>query len=345
MTSSSAEILEASAHVAEHILRPHASVIDQSKTLPPGHLAALRDAGLFAVVAADAPLPLIFDVGETLVASCLSTGFVWAQHQGAILRVMRAPRDIREQWLPQLLSGEVLAGITYAGLPSHGGSLRASRTSNGDLLITGEARFVTSWPWIGLLIAWAYEPNSEVVHAVAIPNPRDLTSSVTELPLIAANASSTVAIEIDQPGWHIPTRQIMSTIPADQARTTPVAAARSNATLALGLLAGIASDLSAHDPIAAGTVADTRTRLRNRLDQIASTTANLDEMTSTRAALLSHTMDAATTLYRSAGSAATIATSTPARRLREAAFIQSAATTRAERALANKSQATNAATA
>ncbi|MCA4994221.1 hypothetical protein HWD35_05805 [Tsukamurella tyrosinosolvens] len=334
MTSSSAEILEASERVAEHLLRPNACAIDQGNAIPPGHFAALTDAGLFGVLAADEPLPLIFDVGETLVAACLSTGFVWAQHQGATLRILRAPAAIREEWLPRMLSGEVLAGITYAGLPSHGSSLRARRATNGDLEITGHARFVTSWPWISLLIAWVHEVDSDVAHAVAIPNPRELACSVSALPLIAANASSTVAIEIDSSGWHVPASQIITTIPIDHARTTPLAAARSNATLALGLLTGIATDLSHHDPVAAGTVAATRTRLRRHLDHIVVTSTDISEMTTARATLLAETMNAATTLYRAAGSAATIASSTAARRLREAAFIQTAATTREERALA-----------
>ncbi|WP_143965911.1 hypothetical protein [Gordonia zhaorongruii] len=124
--------------------------------------------------------------------------------------------------------------------------------------------------------------------------------------------------------------------PLSVADVDPTAAARSNATLALGLLNGIATDMTAHAPDAAKSFATQQTSHRQRLDHIGGTPGSSDEMTHARGQLLATTMDAAVTLYRATGSRAAIASSTAARRLREAAFVQIAATSRDERDTADQ---------
>ena len=342
VVASTARLRQAADDLSKNLLRPAAGEIDTLDQLPTDHLAALRDSGLFSVLAADAPIPLVFDIGESLVAACLATGFVWAQHQGAVLRLLSAPGPSRDKWLPPLLAGTTIAGVTYSGLPSHGASLRCHRQANGEMILAGQARFVTSWPWIGLLIAWAYNEETDRVYAFAVPSPQEQPETrSTTLTLLAANASATVALSVGSPsgtvadgGWRVSPDQILTSIPGPSGIKTPPASARANATLGLGLLAGIATDLQHVDPRSAEIARAARTNLRNRLDVATGDASKAEEIPAARGELLRSTMDAALALYRSTGSTATLATSLAARRVREAAFAQTTATTSEERRIA-----------
>jgi alkylation response protein AidB-like acyl-CoA dehydrogenase len=110
------------AQVADDVLFAQALEVDARSEIPAGHLGALADAGLFAVAGPVEHGGLDLDarrqrrVRETLAAGCLTTAFVWAQHQSVVRRLRDGAAAPREAWLADLCAGRRLGGIVLAGL-------------------------------------------------------------------------------------------------------------------------------------------------------------------------------------------------------------------------------------
>lgn len=325
-------IEEAARQLASGLLAANEADVDNADCLPQTHLDALRDAGLWGAInialATDDPAAMMYRLGETLAAVSLPTAFVWGQHQGAVLRLLSSPSgSTRDEWLGRLTSGTDIGGVSYSGLPAHGGGLHI--TLDGDeCVLDGVAPFVTSWPWISVLVAQALHAESNTVYAVAIDNPQALPVTASPLSLIAVNASATYRVEFSH--VRLSSSQIVSSARAKP--TLPVDVARVNSVLALGYLQGVAAEFPAAGDGEA--LLDATDQVRDLLDAAVSQ-ANPEAMAHARAQALVLAMDAAQRLFRSVGSAACRATSVPARRLREAAFLQTAATTVFEREQAN----------
>jgi alkylation response protein AidB-like acyl-CoA dehydrogenase len=189
------------AQVADDVLFAHALEVDARSEIPASHLAALADAGLFAIAGPLEHGGLDLDarrqrrVRETLAGGCLTTAFVWAQHQSVVRRLRDGAAAPRVAWLADLCAGRRLGGIVLAGLLP--GPARLAIESAGDgFVLTGAAPAVSGWGYVDvLLVAARREPGDVVVHALVEAGAAGLRAQ--PLRLAACNGSGTVAMEFD----------------------------------------------------------------------------------------------------------------------------------------------------
>lgn len=190
---------DAVARIADEILFAHALEVDRTATIPPDHFGALADAGLFGIAGPRDAGGLDLDaraqrrVRETLAGGCLTTAFVWAQHQSVVRRLRRAPAALQRSWLPDLCAGRVRGGVVLAGLVPAPEPLLRIRPSLDGFAISGFAPAVSGWGHIGILLVVARREPDEVVHVLVDPHSPGL--HVQPRTLAVLNGTSTVALE------------------------------------------------------------------------------------------------------------------------------------------------------
>jgi alkylation response protein AidB-like acyl-CoA dehydrogenase len=179
------------------LLSEDAAVVDQSVTVPPSHLAAFSDAGLYGAFAPkelgglELPFAEACDLVEQLAAACLTTTFVWLQHfrlLGALLDPA-TPEDLRSM-LPGVISGRVKGGVSLGGLLPGPPRIRAEAVDGGWLL-HGDAPWVSGWGIVDQLVVTA-RAGPENVASFVLDAKLCEGLSVTPVHLSAMNASSTV---------------------------------------------------------------------------------------------------------------------------------------------------------
>ncbi|WP_156378200.1 acyl-CoA dehydrogenase family protein [Williamsia sp. Leaf354] len=309
--------IDAARELVDSRLVPAAGEVDASGTIPAGHFEALARAGLFGVALGDDRAHLA-EVAETVISGCLATGFVWAQHHGVALAVAGSART---DLLPALRSGDMIAGVSYAGMASHGQTLRARRADAGYVL-SGSSALVTGWGIIDMIGVWAYEESTGQVHLFAIERPETSAGlAATPLDLAAAQASNTVSLAWDEVA--VGADDLVTSMPADRRPRGANITIRLNAALALGICR---SALREFDAVAArrGEFADTAaaghrelSRIRRDLD---SSMDDGDALYRHRAAANELAMRLATSVAAATGSRSVLTGSTPARLVREALF-------------------------
>ena len=187
------------ARIADDVLFEHALEVDATSTIPPDHFGALAGAGLFGIAGPPEAGGLDLDaraqrhVREWLASGCLTTAFVWAQHQSVVRRLRRAPPALQERWLPDLCAGRVRGGIVLAGLlPAPEPLLRIQPSLDG-FTISGSAPAVSGWAHIGVLLVVARREPGEVVYVLVDPGAPGL--HVHPRTLSVLNGTSTVSLE------------------------------------------------------------------------------------------------------------------------------------------------------
>ena len=141
------------AFAAQHVA-PHAAEIDRQESIPESVIDALRAAGLFGLgfpppdadlVAANLRHGLLH---EALGAASASVqGLVNVHHMGGSPIARWGTRAQKEQWLPRLASGEVLAAIaiTEPNVGSDAAAVETRATRDGDSWrIRGMKRWITA---------------------------------------------------------------------------------------------------------------------------------------------------------------------------------------------------------
>ncbi|WP_181773139.1 acyl-CoA dehydrogenase family protein, partial [Amycolatopsis pittospori] len=188
--------------LADDLLFPAAAEVDLKGEVPSSHFDALAAEGFYGLAApkeAGGPgldLTTITQILEILAGGCLSTMFTWVQHHGLVAGLATTDRaDLRERYLPALLSGELKAGAAFAAVIPTPPRLRAERVEGGYLL-DGEAPFVSGWGVIDLLQLCARDGDTgdtgdTVVSAIIDPVPGEQLE-VQPLDLVAAQGTSTV---------------------------------------------------------------------------------------------------------------------------------------------------------
>ena len=144
------DIVQVAQRIADDVLFPAALATDASDVLPRELLDALAGGGLYGVVAppqaggAGADFPALCAVQEALAGGCLTTAFVWAQHNGLVRALAEGgDPELTARWLAPLARGEIRAGVALAGMLPRP-PLWAGPDAGGWRL-DGVAPFVSGW--------------------------------------------------------------------------------------------------------------------------------------------------------------------------------------------------------
>jgi alkylation response protein AidB-like acyl-CoA dehydrogenase len=307
-------IVSVAEDLAETLLFPAALDTDAAKLVPLRNLDALAEAGLYGAVGPREYGGVGWDVTafcsvvEALAGGCLSTTFVWIQHNTPVRTVAASPNEaLKQEWLPELCAGRRRAGIAFGGLRA-GPSTVVARPVESGWLLDGEVPLVSGWGRIDvLLVNGRTEDDSQVVSAF-VPAVAGEALSVQPLRLVAANASGTVRARLR--GVFVPTERVVNVEPY---RPPPAhdGGGRPNGSLSLGV-AGRCCALIGPSALDAELAAR-----RRQLDEASDQT-----MAEARAAAAELALRAAGALVVAQGSSSLLPSSHAQRLLREAAFLQ-----------------------
>ena len=179
--------------LADELLRPSAEAVDLAG-VPRSHLDALAAAGLMDMT--ELPPPVAREVAEILAAADASTWFVWTQHHSPVRTVARGTnRLLRDDALPRLRSGDLLAGVAFTHLRRPGPPPVAARRSGDGWVIEGEVAWLTSWALADVFLLGAQAGDDVVWVLTQLANRPGV--SAEPLQLAAMNATSTVRLRLD----------------------------------------------------------------------------------------------------------------------------------------------------
>ena len=246
-------------------------------------------------------------VVESLASGCLTTTFVWLQHRNPVRAVAASDTPgLRDRWLDPLCRGERRAGIALAGNRPGPPILRATRTRTGDVLLDGEAPWVSGWGLVDVVLVTARIDDTVVSTLV---DARDApTLQVEHLRLVGANASGTVALRFHD--HLIPAERVVGAESHADVLARDVQGLRLNGSLALGVAARCCRLLGS-------TAFDEQLiAVRRALDD-----ATTEGLPAARAAASELAMRAATALTVAHGSRSILIDQHPQRLAREALFL------------------------
>ena len=306
------EILDRAREIAETVLFPAALETDRSQRVPPGQLDLLASEGFYGLAGpvhaggARADYPTQCLVAEAFAGGCLTTAFVWIQHQGVLRRLVGAPAVLRESYLGPLCRGERRAGVALGGSLPGPPRLRA-REVPGGYLLDGHSPWVTGWGMIDTLAVAARDERDTLIWAL-IDAAEGETLSVLPLHMVAASASGTVTAGFA--GHFVPDDRVLRRQPFAEFGPEDARGLRMNGSLALGVLARCLALLgpSGLDEQAGAC--------RAGLDEAAP-----ENLPAARAAAAELAMRAATALLVQAGSRGILLDQHPQRLVREAMFL------------------------
>ncbi|MEZ5225328.1 MAG: acyl-CoA dehydrogenase family protein [Acidimicrobiales bacterium] len=311
--------MTAAEQIADEIFAPQRGNVDQSGVIPPGHLTALADAGLYgAVVRAPDDFTTIVEV---LARGCLATTFVWLQHHTLARRLAMpdAPAELTAL-ADDLWAGRTRAGIVQAGLLPGPPILEARPIDGeGSWQIDGFSPWCTGWGMIDeLMVAARVADDPEQVVWLMVPAADQPGLGVRRLPLQSVDATATVSLSFDSVA--VDPGRLLGT--DDYARVGHPAGhgLRGNGSLALGLATRCARLI--HD-IGGTDATDRADRLVDTIDRARSAMDAADDVTMPArradAALLA--VDAAVALVAAQGASAAMQGSEGEQAMREATFL------------------------
>lgn len=195
------DALQAAARIADELLFPHALEVDERAEIPAGHFDALAAAGLYGIAGPAGYGGLDLDaraqrrVRELLAGGCLTTAFVWAQHQGIVRRLRAAPAPLRDAWLTDLCAGRRRSGIVLAGLlPGPPRLTIAATGGDGGLVISGAAPAVSGWGYVDVLLVTARRAEDPGTVVYVLVDAADGGLRAQPRRLAALNGTRTVAL-------------------------------------------------------------------------------------------------------------------------------------------------------
>lgn len=263
------------------------------------HWSLLADAGLLGVQARGG-LDAASGVLSALAGSCLSTAFLWLQHEGATAAVAASP--LADELLPGLEDGTVRAGLALAGLRPGPDQLRAW-PAEGGWSLTGQVPWVTGFGIVDQLQVAAVD-GAEVAFLLVPATAPGLDAAVQ--PLSAAAASATATVRFD----HV-------LVPADrELRRVPTSVWADSQQHGVALNGFLSVGVAQRCAVLAGTAGTGLHEVRQRLLD-----ARPEEVPEARAAASLLAVQAATGLVLATGSAAAVRGGHAERLWREAAFL------------------------
>jgi alkylation response protein AidB-like acyl-CoA dehydrogenase len=299
--------------LAEELLFPSAAAVDAAGVVPPGHLDAIADAGLYGLTGPAEAGGLAADpttvaaVIEELAAGDLATTFIWLQHLGVVGALARGPAELRRAFLADLCAGRRRGGVALQAALRPGPAAVGVCLDGDELVLDGAVPWVTGWGHVDLLLVAARDAADDVVFVLAdaVASP---TLTVAPQRMVAVAASATVELRLN--GHRVPAGRRVATVPLAELRAGDAAGLRPNGSLALGLVTRC-TRLLGPSPLD-GDLAAARTRLDE---------AGPDELPAARAAASALAHRAAGLLVVATGSSAVLAGAHAERSAREALFL------------------------
>lgn len=297
--------------IADTVLFPAATTVDTTGRIPPAHLDLLADAGFYGMSAPaeaggmDVDFPTACAIVETFAAGCLSTAFVWLQHQGVVRRV--AGSSLADELLDDLRLGKQRGGVALGGTLPGPPRLRATPVPGGYQL-NGDSPWVTGWGMIDLLLVMARDEHDKLISAVIDARESDALTVSSPLRMVAATASNTVTAHFTD--LFVPSEAVVGDEPYAQWAERDAAGLRFNGSLALGVT-NRCTRLLGPTPLDQEFAA-----CRTRLD-----TAGPQDLPAARAAADELAVRASSTLLVQTGSRSILLDEHPQRLAREAMFL------------------------
>lgn len=306
-------IVERARAIGDDVLFPAAIRTDDGDLVPQTHLELLAREGFYGIAGPVEAGGLDLDpsttaaVVEALASGCLTTTFVWLQHRNPIRAVAASQTPgLRDRWLAALCRGERRAGIALAGNRPGSPILRANRTRSGDVVLDGEAPWVSGWGLIDVALVTARVDDTVVsvlMDAVEAP-----TLRADRLHLVGANASGTVTLGFRD--HVVAAERMVGEEPLADVLARDAQGLRLNGSLALGVADRCCRSMgpSAFDDLLVAT--------RRALND-----ATTEELPAARAAASALAMRAASRLTVAHGSRSIVIDQHPQRLAREALFL------------------------
>ena len=243
---------------------------------------------------------------EALAGGCLTTTFVWLQHQFSAVLISASGPAMRSRWIGDLAAGRCRAGVAFAHLRRPGPpAVRAEPTSNG-WTISGSAPWVTGWGRIDVAVVGARHAD-DIVWVLVDAIARD-TMRPARLRLAALDASATVELHFTD--HVIDAERVIAIEPVTDWMARDAAGMRANGSLALGVAARCARLLGS-------TALDDRVEAsRAVLDA-----ATVEQMAAARAATSVLAVEASAALVASGGGRSMVTDNHSQRLAREALFL------------------------
>jgi alkylation response protein AidB-like acyl-CoA dehydrogenase len=217
--------------IADTVLFPAALAVDTAGLIPASHLDLLAEAGFYGLATAeDIDFPTACTIVETLAAGCLSTAFVWLQHQGVLRRVADSP--LADELLDDLRLGKQRGGVALGGTLPGPPRLRATAVPGGYQL-SGDSPWVTGWGMIDLLLVMARDEHDNLISAVISARESDALRVSGPLRMVATTASSTVTAHFTD--LFVPDDMVVGEQPYAEWAARDAAGLRFNGSLALGV--------------------------------------------------------------------------------------------------------------
>jgi alkylation response protein AidB-like acyl-CoA dehydrogenase len=232
-------IVERARAIADDVLFPSALGTDASDLLPVAHLDLLAREGFYGIEGpteaggSNLDHSTTSQVVESLASGCLTTAFVWLQHRNPVRAVAASDSPgLRDEWLAALCRGDRRAGIALAGNRPGSPILRASRTASDDVILHGEAPWVSGWGRVDVILVAARDGDD--VISVLVDATEDPTLSARRLSLVGANASGTVTLRFRD--HRVPADRVVGEEPHADVLVRDAAGLRLNGSLALGVV-------------------------------------------------------------------------------------------------------------
>jgi alkylation response protein AidB-like acyl-CoA dehydrogenase len=258
--------------IADEILFPAALDVDASREIADGHWRSLAEAGLYGIAAPaelggpGLELADLTAILEIVAGGCLATAFTWVQHHGVLAALSASPNTaLRDGLVPALMAGRTRGGVAFAGAVPVPPRMRAERVADGRRL-SGHAPFVSGWGIIDVLQVSAGDVDSgDIVSGIVPAGPAPGITRVTPQPLFVADATRTVAVDVD--GLVIPDERVVSRVSRADFMANQNFGSRLNGTMPIGVVrrcAALLDDAGRTDE--ARAIRDDADAVRGRLD-------------------------------------------------------------------------------
>lgn len=320
--------------LADELLAPCAADIDARGEIPPSHLVALAEAGLFGLRTAGqtygtpCSTRALRRCTELLAAADGSTYFVWLQHQFPLILLKASDNArLRDALLPDVAEGHIILGQALSHLAKPGKPGVVADHANGAWRFSGTVRWYTGWKLNHLILAGAATVDGRAILGFIDPRSPQLRAS-EPLPTSAMRASQTVTLELrdarvddDQVIWDVPLSEWLDIVAGQVDVPAGIVGVALAAVGRLAEIAGTRRD--GRLTSLARTFTETLTRDRARAYELADEPADPahdEDRLALKAALAILAVEATTALVVTEGGSSMLAGSASQRWAREALF-------------------------